>query len=191
MNFPVFQNLTTQRLRLRKIRKDDTLDFFRFAGSDVVTKYMLWKTHQSIQESEASIEKTLARYSTGRYYRWGIECRDCGTLIGIIDLLGFDEQQNICSFAYMLAESFWGRGFGTEALTAVLDFAFTQMGVDAVEADHFAENVASGAVMRKAGMTYIRTQPQKYEKNGIRHDAPLYRIDRHTYLHNAQKNLRF
>ena len=97
-------------------------------------------------------------------------------LIGIIDLLGFNETENACSFAYMLDEGFWGRGFGTEALTAVLNFAFEDMQMSAVEADHFAGNAASGAVMRKVGMQYCGTVPEKYEKNGIVYDAPQYRI---------------
>ena len=67
-------------------------------------------------------------------------------------------------------------GFGTEAMTAVLNFAFQNMQVSAVGADHFAENAAFGAVMRKGGMKYCGTVPEKYEKNGIVYDAPQYRI---------------
>lgn len=182
MVYPDFQQLHTARLILRKLRRSDAADFFRFAGSEAVTKYMLWKPHQSIAESEASIAKTLARFETGRCYRWGITQKDCGTLIGIIDLLGFDEKRNTCTFAYMLSDAHWGLGYGTEALKAVLDFAFREMAVSAVEADHFRENEASGAVMRKAGMEYVRTEPGKYEKNGCRHDAPLYRIQRQTWI---------
>ena len=39
-----------------------------------------------------------------------------------------------------------------------------------------AANPASGAVMRKAGMTYVRTDEEKYVKNGQSYDAPVYRI---------------
>ena len=182
MVFSRFTELDTARLRLRKLRRTDAADFFRFAGSESVTRYMLWNTHASLSESGASIAKTLARYETGKCYRWGIALKQTDTLIGIIDLLSFNEERNTCSFAYMLAESCWGLGYGTEALKAVLDFAFREMDVSAVEADHFRENEASGAVMRKAGMEYVRTEPGKYEKNGCRHDAPLYRIERQTWI---------
>ena len=137
---------------------------------------MLWKPHQDISESLTSIEKSLTRYNEGKYYRWGIARRETDALIGIIDLLGFDEERNNCSFAYMIAEDFWGKGYGTEALKVVLDFAFQQLKVAAVEADHFGDNTASGAVMRKTGMQYIGTESGKYEKNGISYDAPRYRI---------------
>ncbi len=176
MVYADFEELKTDRLRLRRLRNSDAEDFFRFAGSESVTKFMLWNPHKNGTESAASIEKSLARYEEGKYYRWGIALQENDTLIGIIDLLGFNEAENACSFAYMLAEDFWGRGFGTEALTAVLDFAFRKLNVSAVAADHFGENLSSGAVMRKAGMQYCGTVPGKYHKNGTFYDAPQYRI---------------
>ena len=176
MRYAAFEELNTDRLRLRKLRRTDAEDFFRFAGSASVTKFMLWNPHADLAESVASIEKSLVRYEAGRYYRWAISLQENDLLIGIIDLLGFNEARNTCSFAYMLAEDHWGSGFGTEALKAVLDFAFQELKVSAVEADHFAENAASGAVMRKVGMHCCGTVPEKYEKDGIIYHAPQYRI---------------
>lgn len=176
MFFAPFQNLKTERLILRRMSSDDAEGFFRFAGSEKVTRYMLWKPHKDLSGSVASIEKTLKRYEAGKCYRWAVVRKEDGRIMGIIDLLNFDEINETCSFAYMLGEEFWGKGYGTEALKAVLDFAFTQMKVLAVEADHFAENGASGAVMRKAGMVYVQTDERKYEKNGQCFDAQVYRI---------------
>lgn len=182
-----FQELRTQRLLLRKLRMEDALPFFRrLGGSAAVTEYMLWVPHQDPSESVASIQKTLHRYETGRCFRWAIALQENDSLIGIIDLLAFDDQADSCSFAYMLGQEFWGRGYGTEALQAVLNYAFCQMGVRVVTADHFAENPASGAVMRKAGMRCVRTIPGKYRKNGIIHDAVEYRITKDDWKQNAR-----
>lgn len=188
MNYAAFQTLKTPRLVLRKLRTADTQTFFdRLGSSQAVTRYMLWVPHKDLSESAASIQKVLARYETGRCYRWGIALRETDSLIGIIDLLAFDEGSDSCSFAYMLGQDFWGRGFGTEALTAVLDFAFSQMGIQAVTADHFAENPASGAVMRKAGMQRVGTIPRKYQKGGVFHDAVEYRITKEDWNHMARR----
>lgn len=178
MEYAGFQEIKTHRLHLRKLCREDVARFFGFAGSEAVTKYMLWKPHRELSESVASIEKAISRYENGNSYRWAIALGENDSLIGIIDLLGFNGTENTCSFAYMIAEEYWGRGFGTEALTAVLEFAFTKLNVAAVEADHFAENAASGAVMRKVGMKYCGTVPGKYEKNGMIYDAVQYRITR-------------
>lgn len=183
MLFPEIRQLQTSRLILRKLTAEDIPAYYeRLGSSAAVTKYMLWEPHKDISESVASIQKAQRRYEAGRCYRWGIALQSDNSLIGVIELLRFDEEAGSCSFAYMLGEEFWGMGYGTEALRAALDFAFTQMQVEAVIADHFSINSASGAVMRKAGMFPSGILPAKYEKNGILYDAEEYRITRAQWV---------
>ena len=183
MRWAAFATLETSRLRLRKLNREDAQHYYtRLAGSEAVSRYMLFQPHKSVEESSASVEKWLARYESGNCYHWVIALKETDELIGVIDLLRIDEETESGSFAYMLAQDFWGRGYGTEALTAVLEFGFREMGLACIEADHMEENPASGAVMRKCGMVYQRTLPGKYEKNGISHNAVLYRITRKDWL---------
>jgi len=182
MRHQPMEQLKTDRLLLRRLRREDAdLYYKRLGSSEAVTRYMLWEPHKNISESVASIEKALRRYEEGKCYRWGIALQSDDTIIGVVELLKFDEARCSCSFAYMLAEEFWGRGYGTEALRAALKFAFEKLEVNLVEADHFAENAASGAVMRRVGMEHIATQIGKYEKNGVKYDAPVYRITREAW----------
>ena len=177
MKFPEIRELYTEDLILRKMRREDAENYFsRLSSREAVTRYMLFMPHQDLSESVESVENVLRRYEYGRCYRWAIALKRDDSLIGIIELLRFDERTNSCSFAYMIGDDFWGRGYGTQALKAALDFAFSEMEVSSVEADHMAENPASGAAMRKAGMVYLRTDKEKYEKYGQKHDAPVYRI---------------
>lgn len=179
MVFPQLETLHTPRLTLRKVREGDIEDYFHHLGSSpAVTKYMLFDPHRDISESAASIQKALNRYAAGRCYRWAIALKEEDTLFGIIELLRFDEEVESCSFAYMLGQDYWGKGYGTETLKAALAFAFEKMQVREVVADHFSANPASGAAMRKAGMTHVRTLPGKYEKHGLLYDAEEYRITR-------------
>ena len=177
-----FEELNTTQLHLRKVRREDATQFFRFAGSKTVTKYMFWKPHADVGESVASIEKTLSRYAQGNCWRWGIALKETDELVGISDLLGIDETIRSSTFAYMIAEEFWGRGFATEALSAVLRFAFDRLELETVWAEHFGPNGASGAVMRKCGMVFQRTEPEKYEKSGRKYNAVVYRITRENWI---------
>lgn len=175
--------LCTQRLVLRQITMEDAPAFFsRVASNGQVVRYLLWPApHASVQESEASIEKAIRRCEAGQAQTWAITLADSGEFIGRIDLLGFDADKKRCSFAYLLGEGCWNRGYGTEAVRAVFDFAFRELGVECIEADHFSENPASGAVMAKAGMTCLGVIPGKYEKGGVRHDAVRYRITKEEW----------
>lgn len=185
MKYAEFKILETPRLLLRDIRMEDIQEYYeRLFGDGDVCRYLLFDPHQDIGESLQSIEKTLARYEQGRCYRWGIALKEDDSLIGVIELLRFDEDTNTCSFAYMLGCDFWNQGYGTETLKEVIRFAFEELELDRIVVDHMAENPASGAVMRKAGMQFIGTEQGKYVKHGFSHDAHVYEI-RNT----AQKSL--
>lgn len=177
MRYADFKEMETPRLLLRRIRMEDIQEYYeRLFGDGDVCRYLLFDPHQDISESLESIEKTLARYEEGRCYRWGIAMKEDDSLIGVIELLRFDEEKNLCSFAYLLGCDYWNRGYATETLRAVFQFAFEELELERIVADHMAENPASGAVMRKAGMQHTGTEKAKYEKHGIFHDAEVYEI---------------
>ena len=177
MKYAQFKNLETQRLMLRDIRMDDIQEYYeRLYGDGDVCRYLLFDPHQDIGESLQSIQEVLEKYEEGRFYRWGITEKDDGSLIGIIGLVRMDEKPDTCSFAYLLGCDYWNRGYGTEVLKEVIRFAFEELEIRRIVADHMAENPASGAVMRKAGMTHIGTEKGKYEKQCVLHDAQVYEI---------------
>ena len=56
--------------------------------------------------------------------------------------------------AYHFVPGSWGKGYATEAVTAVLAHALGQLGLDGVMAVAMPDNVGSWRVMEKAGMRY-------------------------------------
>ena len=177
MKYGQFERIKTSRLLLRDLRRTDIDCYYeRLGGSEDVTRYMLWNPHRNREESLESIEKVLQKYQDGNCYSWAIALLEDDSLIGRIDLLRFDEENNCCSFAYMLGKEFWNQGFATEVLKAVFSFAFEKLHVGSIIADHMTANVASGKAMQKAGMHYVGTHPSKYEKCGEHFDADEYMI---------------
>jgi RimJ/RimL family protein N-acetyltransferase len=51
---------------------------------------------------------------------------------------------------YWIARSFWGRGYATEACTALVDIART-LGLQSIQGSHFLDNLASARVLEKLG----------------------------------------
>ena len=173
MNFAELRELQTDRLTLRRLSFDDLYDYYERLGSDgEVSKYLPFEPHQDIGETLALLEEALVRYEEENFYRWGIENED--GLIGVIELLHFDEESESCTFTCMLGKQWWGQGYATEAVQEIFRFAKEELGVKKITADHMAPNAASGAVMRKAGMVQVGIIPGKYEKHGLRHDAVVY-----------------
>ncbi len=182
MKFIPMHDLETSRLRLRQVRLFDLPEYHRLlTGDPAVARWMLWDASSDPARAEAAIRRILAGYQDGTRYHWAIARKDTDAFLGTIALVGLDPEGNTGSFAYMLGREYWGRGYGSEALGAVLRFAFEELELDAIQADHFAENPASGAAMARAGLRPTGILPGKYEKNGIRHDAVQYAITKEEY----------
>jgi len=69
---------------------------------------------------------------------------------GVIGSAGMGEHDGSLEIGYWIARAFWGRGFATEAAGAVLKIA-RAIGHRRLTAGHFADNPASGRVLRKIG----------------------------------------
>ena len=94
MNYPEIQELNTHHLHLRKMRREDAPCYYaRLGSSEAVTRYMLFDPHQDPAEAELSVEKVLQRYESGRCYRWAIALPEDDSMIGIVELLRFDEEK--------------------------------------------------------------------------------------------------
>jgi RimJ/RimL family protein N-acetyltransferase len=79
---------------------------------------------------------------------------------------------------FWLGRPYWGQGLMAEAIATVLDYAFGELDLARVAADHFAHNPASGRAMEKAGMKLEGTHRGAYRKGGIQLDAVGYGITR-------------
>ena len=181
MRFAEFHPIETERLLLRQLQLGDVYEYYeRLFGDADVSRYMLFDPHQTILESLESVQRKLKRYEEGNFYCWGVELKEEAGLMGLVELLRFDEQTQSCSFVYMLGCNYWNQGYGTELLKAVFRFAFEELEVERILADHMTKNIASGRVMEKAGMKHIGTEEGKYEKLGILYDAEIYEIRNET-----------
>ena len=82
-----------------------------------------------------------------------------------------------CEIRYSLGSKFWGKNIITEAVTAVLDFLFHEIGFNRITASYNEENIASGKVMKKVGMSYEGTcRDATLRKDGTFGNLKLYAI---------------
>lgn len=178
MRFAEFHSIETEHLVMRRLQMEDVYEYYeRLFGDADVSRYMLFDSHQDISESMESLRRKLDRYEEGNFYCWGVALKEEGeSLIGLAELLRFEEETETCGFVYMLGCNYWNKGYGTELLKAVIGFAFEELEVKRILADHMTPNIASGRVMEKAGMKHMGTENGKYEKQGILYDAEIYEI---------------
>ena len=85
------------------------------------------------------------------YAIWMIELKD-GTHIGELCFKGLSDN-GIAEIGYGISEEYQNNGFATEAVKAVLEWAFTQQEVTAIEAETDSNNTASKRVLEKCRFT--------------------------------------
>jgi RimJ/RimL family protein N-acetyltransferase len=77
---------------------------------------------------------------------------------------------------YWISRPFWGRGYATEACTALIDIART-LGIAQLEGSHFTDNPASGRVLEKLGFEPIGiVAPRLSCARGVEVPARLLRL---------------
>jgi RimJ/RimL family protein N-acetyltransferase len=83
---------------------------------------------------------------------------------------------------YWIGLPFWGRGYATEALSAIIAFGFSQLNLNRIHASHMTRNPASGRVMIKAGMRFEGSLRQHVMKWGKFEDLASYAILRSEFV---------
>ncbi len=99
-----------------------------------------------------------------------------GTIMGACGVAVADP--NAPELGYWLGVPHWGQGFATEALHAVIDFAFSEFEHTALHAGARVTNPASRRVLEKCGFQW--TGVGLYRINAIRSSAPIdrFRLER-------------
>jgi ribosomal-protein-alanine N-acetyltransferase len=141
----------THRLLLRPVTLDDAAAIFTaYARDPEVTRYVIWSPHRHLDDTREFLQRCLDRRAAGWEFTWAI-CQPDGTLIGSFALRIDGHKANT---GYGIARPYWGQGYATEALQAVVEWALLQPEIYRVWATCDFENPGSARVMEKAGMTY-------------------------------------
>ena len=181
------QTLETERLILRKLTIDDaTQAYNNWCSSDVVSRYVIWEKHKNIDVTKELYRFWEKEYEDLSTYRWIVKLKDTEELIGTIDVVSKKYvPYSVCEIGYCYGENYWGKGYATEALKAVIRFLFEECDAEVIFADHMSNNPASGKVMSKAGMIFEGTvRGRIIDKLGIRNDLLSYSITKEEYFKN-------
>ena len=146
--------LETERLLLRPFRTEDAEAMFRNWASDPeVTRFLTWQPHASPELTRSLTAQWAEAAGDRRVYQWAIVSKAQGEPIGSLSVVRIDEGTESMELGYCIGKRWWGQGLMTEAVRTVVAYLFAEVGALRVCARHDVENPASGAVMRKAGMT--------------------------------------
>jgi ribosomal-protein-alanine N-acetyltransferase len=149
--FQSFPQLETRNLILRRIQVTDSNAIFRILADDEVTKYYDDATFTDVSQASDQIEAWENGFINRRCIRWGIARKDDLVVIGSCGYYGFHTWHMRAAIGYELARAFWRQGIMTEALDAIINLGFREMGLNRIEAVVMPENSASIKLLEKLG----------------------------------------
>jgi [ribosomal protein S5]-alanine N-acetyltransferase len=163
--------IETIRLILRRFTEEDAEDMFRnWAGDPEVCKFLSWGPHRDATVSRKRIMNWISNYKHDFTYVWAIELKSKNMVIGSISVELSNENDMSCEVGYCIGKPYWSRGIMTEALQAVMHYLFYEVGYQRIQAKHDVLNIASGKVMQKAGMNFLKME----NRVGVRRDGTFY-----------------
>ncbi len=137
----------TPRLTLRPAWPEDAPALTAAIADERVVRMLTRVPHPY---TLADAEGWIAQPRGGHDPRFVIVAHDGGEprLIGGI---GISDDEGAANLGYWLTPAAWGQGYATEAGRAVVEMARHALPIDRLEAWHFADNPASGRVLRRLG----------------------------------------
>lgn len=148
--------LQTERLRLRPCHSDD-LDSLHELWTDADVRRFLFDDRQiSREEARSFIDMSAATFTDRKYGIWLCFEHQSDRIAGFAGLLPSPEE--LPSLIFGIRPQLWGRGYATEAASAVLRYAFDVLGIEQVVADVDEPNEASIRVLERLGMSKTRRE---------------------------------
>jgi ribosomal-protein-alanine N-acetyltransferase len=149
--FQSFPQLETGNLILRRMQATDADAIFSILSDDEVTRHYDDATFTELAQAREQLEAWENGYKNRRCIRWGITRKGEEGVIGSCGFYGFHTWHMRAGIGYELARPFWRRGIMSEALSAIVDLGFREMGLNRIEAVVMPENHASIKLLEKLG----------------------------------------
>ena len=172
------QTIETGRLILRRFTMNDAKAMYENWASDPdVVKYITKPRHKSIEESQAILADWTGQYNNKDFYLWAIVLRESGEEpIGFTLVVHHDDSVEKVEVGYCIGKRWWNQGIASETLKAVIDYLFSEVKVNRIEALFDPRNSNSGKVMKRCGMVYEGTHRESGRNNLGRCDNVTYAI---------------
>lgn len=174
--------IETPRLALRPWRDTDFDAWAALCADPRVMEFLRpFSGREEAIERAAALKSRLDRQGFGW---WALEVKGGPPFAGCLALQDVPFEAHFTpalEVGWWLASEQWGHGYATEGASALLRYAFEQLGRDEVVAFTAAVNVRSQRVMQRLGMT--RDEQDDFDHPRLEADHPLrkhvlYRISR-------------
>jgi len=178
--------IKTKRLLLRPLRNADAESIVVNANNLNVSRWLLVVPYPYNKKSamvwiNGNKKKMKKKEKTD--YSFGIDLLEEKRIIGGIGIHHVDSYQKTATVGYWLGEEYWNRGYGSEALNAVINLGFRKLKLNRLEASVFVGNPSSGKLLEKFGFKRegLKRQSVRCKADGKIKDEYVYGLLKSEY----------
>jgi RimJ/RimL family protein N-acetyltransferase len=184
--------ITTERLILRDPKPSDATSLAENINDINVSRWLLVVPHPyKLKDAKWFIDHCAKgrKEKPRKAYDFSIELKSEKRVVGGISVMGINRYNGTAEVGYWLGCKHHGQGYGTEALRAVLDFAFKKLKLRRLEAGVFAGNPSSGKLLERFGFKLegSKRKGKRSKADGKINDELLYGMLKEEYRPNAGK----
>lgn len=153
----IIDKIESERLILRQVKKSDLQDLFEIMSDTRVTQFEKRKPIKNMNEAK-KILNNFIKTSKKKYFSYivlAIVEKNTSKMIGFIQIYSYDKTICKISIGYNVRYEYWGKGYATESIKALIKYLFTcsPIKINRIEGACIPENIASCRVMEKCEMT--------------------------------------
>ncbi|WP_420974687.1 GNAT family N-acetyltransferase [Bacillus thuringiensis] len=166
--------LHTQRLYLRQMKASDSLSMFKIWSDPDITKFMNISNFTDESQAKDMIQFLNELAQNNKAIRFTIIEKESNHIIGSCGYTSLDFENSKTEIGYDISKKFWGKGYAPEAISSLLDYAFTHLKLYRVEAKVEPTNVNSIKVLEKLNFTFEGTLRKSEKSAGKLIDLNIY-----------------
>jgi len=182
---PFFESvtLTTPRLLLRPIRHEDVHALFAMWSDVDAMRYFSFPAMTRLDQATDRVARVLKSSAEGSDFVCTVELQATGEVLGDCALFHANEQCRRAEIGFSLQRKHWGRGYMTEAASALIEHGFDSANLRRIEADIDPRNNASAQLLERLGFVREGLLRERWIVGDEVSDSALYGLlerDRRT-----------
>lgn len=177
------------RVCVRQVGESDLAALLAINGDEQVTRFLGHTPWKAMAEAEAWFQRISAQQAAGSALEFVIVARQTGVVLGRCGLFEFEKINAHAGLGYLLGRAHWKQGYMREALTALIECAFNEMGLRKIEAKVETLNTASANLLRRLGFQREGVLRERWISNGEPMDAEVYGLLRHEWPRTVRAEL--
>ncbi len=183
-----FSELHTPRLILRRFRQDDLPVLLAYRNDPEIARYQSWSALSEDQARAWIRDASNGEPSMpGRGYNFAVAHRERDVLLGDVYFTILWHEQRQAELGYTFARDEHGHGYASEAVAAVLGYAFTTLELHRVIAWTATRNARSIALLERLQLRREGTTLRSFFRDGEWLDEHLYAMLRDEWLRRGEE----